>query len=84
MNECMPRIATSCQINVVFIFLIMFTFVYVYPDFNDEGAILDQYGIVVGLVAFEWFKVSDLKSVSVMQLPSLSTVHVVVGRASSL
>ena len=69
-------------------FLIMFTFVYIYIDFNDEVAILGQYGNVLSLAAFEWFKVSDL---SAMLLSSFSTdgppcdwVHVVVGRASSL
>ena len=76
-NECMPKIATLCKINVVFMFLIMFTYIYIYIyiylDFNDEIAILDQYGNVVGLVAFEWFKVSDLKSVSAMLLPSFFT-----------
>ena len=74
-------------------FLIMFSFVYIYIyiDINDQVAILDQYGNGQSLVAFEWFQVSDLKSVSAMLLSSFSTdeppcdwVHVVVGRASSL
>ena len=77
MNERMPKIATSCKINVVFMFLIMFTFVYIYIytyiDFNDQVAILDQYGNGLSLVAFEWFQVSDLKSVSAMLLSSFST-----------
>ena len=58
MNECMPKIATSCKSNVVFMFLIMFTFVYIYIDFNDQVAILDQHGNGLSLVAFEWFQVS--------------------------
>ena len=51
-------------------FLIMFTFVYIYIyiDFNDQMAILGQYGNGLSLVAFEWFQVSDLKSVSAMLL----------------
>ena len=72
-------------------FLIMFTFVYIYIDINDQVAILNQYGNGLRLVAFEWFQVSDLKSVTAMLLSSFSTdeppcdwVHVVVGRASSL
>ena len=69
MNECMPKIATSCKINVVF----MFTFVYIYIDFNDQVAILGQYGNGLSLVAFEWFQVSDLKSVSAMLLSEFST-----------
>ena len=51
-------------------FLIMFTFVYIYIDFNVQVAILDQYGNGLSLVALEWFQVSYLS--------------VVVGRASSL
>ena len=69
----------------------MFTFVYIYIEFNDQVAIQDQYGNGLSLVAFEYIQVFDLKSVSAMLLSSFSTdgppcdwVHVVVGRVSSL
>ena len=43
--------------------MFLFTFAYIYIDFNDQGVILDQYGNGLSLVAFECIQVSDLKSV---------------------
>ena len=57
MNECMKSIAKSCIVYVICMFLIRFTFIYIFLSiFNDEGTIPDQYADGVGLVAFNWFK----------------------------
>ena len=48
----MLRIVESCITYVVCMLWIKFAFVYL--DFVDEAAIMEQYGNEVGLAAFEW------------------------------
>ena len=56
MHDSMKSIAKSCIVYVICMFLIRFTFIYIYfllLIFNDPGTILDQYADGVGLVAFK-------------------------------
>ena len=52
MDVCMLRKVDSCIIYVICMLWIKFAFVYL--DFVDEAAIMEQYGNEVGLAAFEW------------------------------